>query len=104
MLNWSLWRMLTLQGMSYLAQWEKEDDDEHVRRAVFELGDYLRETATQMGILLPFIFMNNATATQDPITGYGAEHIARLKEESKKYDAQQVFQTLQGDGFLLRKV
>lgn len=96
--------MLTLQGMSYLAQWKNEEDDEHVLRAVFEFGDDLREAAAKMGILLPFIFMNNATATQDPITGYGPEHIARLKEVSKKYDAQQVFQSLQGDGFLLRKL
>lgn len=96
--------MLTPQGMSYLAQWVKEDDDEHVQRAVFELRDYLRETAVQMDILLPFVFMNNATFAQDPLTGYGAQHIARMKEVSRKYDAEQVFQTLQGDGFLLRKV
>ncbi|PKY01601.1 hypothetical protein P168DRAFT_321182 [Aspergillus campestris IBT 28561] len=92
------------QWMSYLAQWVNEDDDERVRKAVFELRDYLRENAAQMGILLPFVFMNNATFAQDPLTGYGAQHIARMKEVSRKYDAEQVFQTLQGDGFLLRKV
>lgn len=93
--------MLTPQGMSYLAQWVKEEDDDRVREAVFELREYLREQAAQMGILLPFVFMNNATSSQDPLTGYGTQHIARLKEVSRKYDAEQVFQTLQSDGFLL---
>jgi len=40
----------------------------------------------------------------DPTTGYGPGHIARLKEVSEKYGTQQVLQTVQGDGFLLRKV
>lgn len=87
-----------------MKQWKNEENDERVLRAVFEFGNYLRETATNMGILLPFIFMNHATATQDPVASYGPEHIARLKDVSKKYYAQQVFQNFQGDGFLLRKV
>ena len=91
-------------GTNSLTQWVDEKDDEKVLSAVYEFGDYLRETATRMGILLPFIFMNNATTTQDPITGYGTTHVERLKEVSRKYDPEQVFQVLQTDGFLLRKV
>jgi len=47
--------------------------------------------------------MNDASRDQNPIAGYGAENVAKLKAVSEKYDPTQIFQVLQNDGFLLRK-
>lgn len=50
------------------------------------------------------LYMNDCSRDQDPLTSYGAENVAKLCEISHKYDPDQVFQKLQHDGFLLRKL
>ena len=90
--------------MNSLTQWFDEADDEKIMREVRAFSDYLRSTAQELGVLLDWVYLNNATATQDPIGGYGPEAVRRLAEVSRKYDPGQVFQTLQNNGFLLRKV
>lgn len=57
-----------------------------------------------MGILLDFVFMNDANFDQNPIASYGEASVKRLKKIAKMYDPDEVFQKLQADGFLLRKV
>lgn len=44
----------------------------------------------------PFQFTNYAASFQDPMSGYGAENLAYLKEVSEKYDPTQVFQRAVG--------
>ena len=56
-----------------------------------------------MGLLLDFVFLNDANFDQNPIASYGPKNVAKLQAVSKKYDPDQVFQILQNDGFLLRK-
>ena len=50
------------------------------------------------------LYMNDCSHDQDPLGSYGAENVAKLCEVSQKYDPGQVFQKLQHDGFLLRKL
>jgi hypothetical protein len=92
------------QWMNSLTQWSDEADDEKVMGVVREFGEYLRATAKELGVLLDWVYLNNATYTQNPIKGYGPENVRRLREISRKYDPEQVFQKQQNDGFLLRKV
>jgi hypothetical protein len=71
---------------------------------VQEVGDFYRETAGSMGILLDFVFMNDANFDQNPLASYGAANVQKLRVTAAKYDPGALFQRLQVDGFLLRKV
>ena len=57
-----------------------------------------------MGILLDFIFMNDANFDQNPIGSYGEDSVRKLKATAAKYDPDALFQRLQVNGFLLRDV
>lgn len=87
-----------------MVQYLDPKDDDAAHSAVSKVAAFVRTTAARMGLLLPFIFMNDCNWQEDPIASYGAENVARLKRVSKKYDPGKIFQNLQGDGFLLRKV
>lgn len=90
--------------MNSLTQWTDEADDEKVMSAVHEFGDYIYKTAVELDVLIPFVYLNNATEAQDPIHGYGAKNVQRLRDVSARYDSAQMFQIQQSNGFLLRKV
>ncbi|KAI1085577.1 FAD-binding domain-containing protein [Whalleya microplaca] len=53
---------------------------------------------------LPFLFMNDASRDQNPLASYGPENVEKLRQISRKYDEDQLFQNQQNDGFLLSKV
>ncbi|KAF2972752.1 hypothetical protein GQX73_g789 [Xylaria multiplex] len=93
-----------MQWWTTLIDWEREEDDELVRSVSIETTDLYEELSKERGLDLPFIFMNDASQDQNPLTSYGSENILRLKDISKKYDKKQVFQKLQNGGFLLSKV
>ncbi|KAH8671557.1 FAD binding domain-containing protein [Xylariales sp. PMI_506] len=52
----------------------------------------------------PFLYLNYAYPTQNPIASYGAKNVALLKEISGKYDASQFFQNRVTGGFKLTSV
>ncbi|KAI4867549.1 FAD-binding domain-containing protein [Hypoxylon rubiginosum] len=56
------------------------------------------------GVSLPYLFMNTAGKEQDVLNSYGAANVATIKATAAKYDPIQVFQKLQNDGFLIRKL
>ncbi|KAI1775594.1 FAD-binding domain-containing protein [Hypoxylon cercidicola] len=56
------------------------------------------------GVSLPYLFMNTAGKEQDVLNSYGSANVATIKATAAKYDPTQVFQTLQNDGFLTRKL
>ncbi|KAF2657849.1 FAD-binding domain-containing protein [Lophiostoma macrostomum CBS 122681] len=92
------------QWWTTLVDWNQESDDEEVRAAVISVGAKWKELSEARGLDVPFIFMNDASRDQDPLTGYGPTNLQRLKTTSAKYDPTGVLQTLQNDGFLLAKV
>ncbi|KAL8859642.1 MAG: hypothetical protein Q9178_003756 [Gyalolechia marmorata] len=92
------------QWWTTLVDWENAEDDEQVRAVPIATSEKWKELGEQRGSYIPFLFMNDGSRDQSPLSLYGAENLARLKEVSRKYDPSQVFQTLQGDGFLLSKV
>ena len=83
--------------------WQGEDNDDAVRAAPIATTEKWKELGGERGSYLPFLYMNDASRDQNPIAGYGASNVEKLKAASKKYDPVQVFQTLQNDGFLLSK-
>lgn len=97
--------MLTaFPGFTAVVQYLDPRDDDAAHSAVSKVATFVRTTAASLGLLVPFVFMNDSNWQEDPIASYGAENVARLKRISRKYDPEQIFQNLQGDGFLLRKV
>ncbi len=97
--------MLTRRiGWTTLIDWEDAADDDAVRSAAIAITDKWDQLSRQRGLSIPFVYMNDAGRDQDPLSSYGAANIARLKAVAGAYDPHHVFQNLQYDGFLLRKL
>ncbi|KAL8777895.1 MAG: hypothetical protein Q9213_007662 [Squamulea squamosa] len=92
------------QWWTTLVDWTNAEDDDKVRAVPIATSEKWKELGEQRGSYIPFLFMNDASRDQSPLSLYGAENLARLKKISKLYDPSQMFQTLQGNGFLLSKV
>lgn len=94
----------THQWWTTLVDWENEKDDDVARAVSIDTVEQWKQLGQERGLYLPFVFMNDGSRNQNPIAGYGEESISRLREVSKKYDASQMFQTLQNGGFRLVNV
>ncbi|KAJ4410612.1 hypothetical protein N0V82_009203 [Gnomoniopsis sp. IMI 355080] len=92
------------QWWTTLVDWYKESDDEMVRNVSIATTDKWQELGEERGSYIDYIYHNDASRDQNPISTYGTDNIAKLKDISAKYDPNQVFQKLQGNGFLLSKV
>ncbi|KAL2837983.1 FAD-binding domain-containing protein [Aspergillus pseudodeflectus] len=90
-----------LVSLLLLAYWGKKDDDEKLIAAQKDTLDKIRAEAVTRGVHVPFEFLNYAFSQQDPIGSYGGESGERLREVSRKYDPEGVFQKLVPGGFKL---
>lgn len=97
-------RLIFEIGYTSLIQWQGDEYDDLAHKVIHASGGAIREIAERKGILLGFEFLNDATWDQSPIYSYGKPNVERLLDISRQYDPHQVFQNLQGDGFLLRKL
>lgn len=61
----------------------------------------LTKSAHEAGLLLPFLYQNDAGSFQKPLRSAGAANLAQLRAVSDKYDAVQLFQRSQNGGFLV---
>jgi hypothetical protein len=59
------------------------------------------QKAEAKGLMLPYIYPNNAGPNQKPLRGYGDRNFNYIKSTAKKYDPTGVMQTLQNNGFLV---
>lgn len=91
-------------GWTTLVDWTDASEDDIVRSIPIETASYVQTVSQERGLNVSHIFMNDAARDQNPIATYGSENVQRLKKIAAKYDPGQVFQVLQNDGFLLRKV
>lgn len=60
--------------------------------------------AESIGADNPFIYLDYADKTQDPLSSYGSDNVALLRDAAAKYDPNGVFQTLLPGGFKISKV
>ena len=75
---------------------------EHEAEALPYIENFFKEVeeyADSLDANWNWSYLNYAHSKQDPIAGYGDENIALLKETSKKYDPEGVFQNLRQSGF-----
>ncbi|ROW00903.1 hypothetical protein VPNG_08257 [Cytospora leucostoma] len=96
--------MSTTSGWTTLIDWENEADDDTVRNVSIATTEKWKELGGQLGLHIDYVYTNDASRDKNPIATYGKAHVEKIKGVARKYDSDQVFQTLQHDGFLLRKV
>jgi hypothetical protein len=95
--------ILTVSGTTIEGVWTASANDVAVENILISIGADFQTVGTQRGKFLPFQYMNDAAADQDPLRNYGAANLQRLTSISEKYDPARVFQILQYDGFLVSK-
>lgn len=59
----------------------------------------LDEFAKSVGADNPWKYLDYAYETQDPLASYGEENLQKLRDVSKKYDPEGVFQIMVPGGF-----
>ncbi|KAK4224102.1 hypothetical protein QBC38DRAFT_515700 [Podospora fimiseda] len=64
----------------------------------------VKEFAKSIDGMLPWVYLNYADKSQDPLSSYGKENLEKIRETAKKYDPEGVFQTLCPGGFKISKV
>ncbi|RYP10556.1 hypothetical protein DL765_008060 [Monosporascus sp. GIB2] len=81
--------------------WTLPEDDNRIFAAVDSLLAELKALASKKGLLHRYIFPNYAYHKDDIIGGYGEESVSKLRETSKKYDPEGMFQKGVPGGFKL---
>lgn len=74
----------------------------HARGAVFFAN--VDEAVKISGNSLPFVYLNYANPSQDPLGSYGTENVAFMRDISTKYDPQGLFQRRVPGGFKISRV
>ncbi|KAK2868015.1 hypothetical protein FQN49_003243 [Arthroderma sp. PD_2] len=90
-----------LVSVLLLTYWKNKSDDEQVlkvMRDILEKGDKI---SLSKGTAVDFKYLNYAFTFQDPIGSYGVENKQKLREASKKYDPEGLFQKGCPGGFKL---
>ncbi|KAF2121673.1 hypothetical protein BDV96DRAFT_594848 [Lophiotrema nucula] len=72
--------------------WNNAADDAAVNKALQTIVDQSEGLLRKKGLSLPFKYLNYADVTQNPISTYGKDNIARLWATSKKYDPKGLWQ------------
>lgn len=67
------------------------------QRTVRKISEYARS----INKANEFIYLDYAAKNQNPLRGYGAANLRKLREVARKYDPEAVFQTLVPGGFKL---
>ncbi|KAI0179261.1 hypothetical protein GGR52DRAFT_589004 [Hypoxylon sp. FL1284] len=94
----------SMQWWTTTVDWENAEDDDLVRSVAIDTTALFKKLARQRGLDVPFVYMNDAARDQNPLASYGPGSVERLKQISRSYDPDQVFQKLQNNGFLLSKI
>ncbi|PBP27668.1 oxidoreductase FAD-binding protein [Diplocarpon rosae] len=83
--------------------WEDPSFDNPIHAASRNFIAAINRAAKHRGLFHPYIYLNYALASQDPISSYGTANVQKLQNVSAKYDPEQVFQRLVPGGFKLPK-
>lgn len=83
--------------------WNNAADDDFMSEFLDSLLEKHVEYLTREGLYIPFIYLNYAGKSQDPIGSYGHNGSIKrnLQAVSKKYDPSGIFQTKVPGGFKL---
>lgn len=82
-----------------MASWTSASDDKTVYSAVQDLSQKIKTSASALGALDPYVYLNYADLSQQPIQTYGSESLARLRRVQKQVDPKNVFTRQVPGGF-----
>ena len=83
------------------ALWPDSRFDEVVEKTAEKMTEDIACIADDLGLLHEFQYINYADPRQDPIGSYGTENVEYLRQVSKKYDPNGVWQKQVPGGFKL---
>ncbi|ROW09241.1 hypothetical protein VPNG_05896 [Cytospora leucostoma] len=92
------------QWWTTLVDWNDAADDDTVRNVSINTSNKWKELGEQRELYIDYLYTNDASRDQNPMATYGEDNIIKLRGIAEKYDPNQVFQKLQDNGFLLRRV
>jgi hypothetical protein len=81
--------------INIVISWSNAADDARVFAAARNMTNRANATAYAQGLGNRFIYQNYAAFEQPVFEGYGEENLGKLREVSKKYDPNGVWQKLQ---------
>lgn len=81
-----------------LATWTENKDDHRVRQSIERVTDEMQAIAKQAGKLSKFVYINDANEKQDSYKTLEPSNLERLREVSRRYDPEGVFQRLRQGG------
>jgi hypothetical protein len=84
--------------------WQGAEQDTLFQTAGADLVNRIREYARSIGADNPYLYLDYADVTQDPLASYGPENVEKMKAAAEKYDPFGVFQKLVPGGFKISKV
>ena len=84
--------------------WQGAAQDGLFQGAGADLINRIQAYAESIGADNPYIYLDYADKTQDPLKSYGAESVKKMKAAAKKYDPFGIFQNLVPGGFKINKV
>lgn len=82
-------------------EWFDNSDDVFVNAWIQNITTAINDAAKAAGLFDPFLYMGDAAGFQDVFAGYGKESLEKLREVSRKWDPERVWQTLLPGGFKL---
>lgn len=83
----------------------KGDDQKAIGQAkMVAWVDDMESYAKSLDSLVDWKYVNYADVTQDPLSSYGADNIAKMKEAAAKYDPEGVFQSRVPGGYKVSKL
>ncbi|KAJ5573885.1 uncharacterized protein N7459_008312 [Penicillium hispanicum] len=87
--------------ISFSAHWRRVEDDKKVHASMREIVEQIEAVATKNGTSHPYRYLNYCSKWQRPLEGYGEQNLHFLKEVSKSYDPDGLFQRGCEGGFKL---
>ncbi|KAF1920383.1 hypothetical protein BDU57DRAFT_552788 [Ampelomyces quisqualis] len=84
--------------------WQGAEQDKLFQKAGADLIKPICDYAESIGADNPYLCLDYADNTQDPLKGYGEENVKKMKAAAKKYDPFGVFQNLVPGDFKISKV
>lgn len=87
--------------VSFTVNWDECRDDDFVKEMTRDTVEGMDAVARARGKAHPFRYLNYCADWQKPFEGYGEKNLRFLREVSKKYDPDGLFQTGCSGGFKL---
>lgn len=92
--------LTTEAAFNLYLRWSEPADDSYMVQFATTVLSSVERQARSLGILYPFLFMNDAAAGEQVLQSYGkGTSLPRLRQIRRQYDPDGVFQYLQPGGF-----